>query len=150
MAGKSWAEQAIDSFFKARKSPTRSQCDQLALSISGASVARPVDVPGSLSYTIICTRRQSQEQHDEKSVLSFREAGSGLEDGVVELARTIHGSLVPRTTNHGTMRGSDPPLGIYAMSLLPGVACLDVLSYHTDMCPEEEAKHIRFITHLAR
>jgi len=74
MAEKYWTEQAIYEFFAARKSPTRSQCDQLALSISGASAVRPVEVPGSLSYTVVCSRTQSWEQeqeHEESIVVSF-------------------------------------------------------------------------------
>lgn len=151
MAEKSWTERAIDEFFAARKSPTRSQCDQLALSISGAAAVRPVNVPGSLSYTVVCTKTQSQEQrHEEAIVVSFRQSESGLDEGIVERARVIHGCLVPETTNHGTMSGSDPPLGIYTMPLLPGVACLEALSYQADMDPDEEAKHVCFVTHLAR
>lgn len=149
MAEKSWTEQAIDEFFAARRSPTRSQCDQLALSISGASAVRPVDVPGSLSYTVICTRTQEQ-QREEAIVVSLRHSESGLDKGIVELAQEIHGCLVPQTTNHGIMSGSDPPLGIYTMPLLPGVACLEALSYQAEMDPDEEAKHICFMTHLAR
>lgn len=48
------------------------------------------------------------------------------------------------------MKGSDPPLNIYTMPLLPGVACLETLSCQADMGHDEEAKHIRFIKHLAR
>lgn len=152
MAEKSWTEQAIDGFFAARKSPTRSQCDQRALSISGASAIRPVDVPGSLSYTVVCTRTKTDEQdHGEEIVVSFRQSESGLEKDIVELARMIHGNLVPQTTTHnGTMSGSDPPLSIYTMPFLPGIACLEVLGYQADLDPDEEAKHVCFVTHLAR
>lgn len=48
------------------------------------------------------------------------------------------------------MSGSDPPLSIYTMPLLPGVACLETLSYQADMGPDEEAKHMYFVMHLAR
>lgn len=151
MAEKSWTELAIDEFFTARKSPTRSQCDQLALSISDASAVNPVDVPGSLSYTVVCTRTQSQEQHDKGAiVVSFRQSTSRLDKEIVRLAQVIHGCLVPHSRNHGIMSGSDPPLGIYTMPLLPGVACLETLSYQADMGPDEEAKHVCFVTHLAR
>ncbi|KAE8309016.1 hypothetical protein BDV41DRAFT_549680 [Aspergillus transmontanensis] len=52
--------------------------------------------------------------------------------------------------NHGVMKGSDPPLSIYTMPLLPGVACLETPSCQADMGPDEEAKQICFIKHLAR
>lgn len=151
MAEKSWAGQVIDEFFTARKSPTRSQCDQLALSISEASDVHPVDVPGSLGYTVVCTRTQSQDQHPKDAIiLSFRQLTSGLDKEIVGLAQVIHGCLVPHARNHGIMSGSDPPLGIYTMPLLPGAACLEAFSYQADMGPDEEAKHICFVTHLAR
>ncbi len=151
MVEKPWTEQAIDKFFAARKSPTRSQCDQLALSISSASAVHPVSVPGSLSYTIICTMSQIKgQQNKEAIVVSFRQSESGVDKNIVELAVAIHGCLIPRTTNHGMMNGSDPPLGIYTMPLLPGIACLEVLSYQAHMESDEEVKHVCFMTHLAR
>lgn len=151
MTEKSWNEKVIDDFFVDRISPTRSQCDQCALAISGGVAARSVDVPGSLSYTVICTTAQTQEQQDEEAiVVSLRQLGSSLDEQIVDLARATHGCLVPETTNDGIMSGSDPPLGIYTMPLLPGVACLEALSYQADMDPDEEARHICFITHFAR
>lgn len=151
MNEKSWAEQVIDEFFTVRKSPTRSQCDRLALSISEASEVHPVDVPGSLSYTVICTMAHSLDQHHKESIiLSFRQSPSRLDKEKVRLAQGIHGCLVPHARNHGVMRGSDPPLSIYTMPLLSGVACLETLSYQADLGPDEEAKHICFVMHLAR
>ncbi|KPM40868.1 hypothetical protein AK830_g5720 [Neonectria ditissima] len=151
MAEDSWAEQAVDRFFATRARPTRSQCDQLALSVSGASIIRPVEVPGSLSYTVICTKTQGHKQRDdERVVVSFRQSESGLNSNSVELARAIHGCLVPKATNHGETRSSDPPLSIYTMPLLPGVACLEALGYEASMDDDEEAKHVCFITHLAK
>ena len=142
----SWTEHAIENFFNARKSPTRSQCNQLALYITGASAVRPVDVPGSLSYTVICTGRGDKGD----VVVSFRESDSQLDESKVALARAIHGDLVPHATSHGTVSGSDPPLIIYTMPLLPGEACLEVLSCEADMKPGEAEKHIHFVQHLAR
>ncbi|KAI0974133.1 hypothetical protein F4678DRAFT_399838 [Xylaria arbuscula] len=150
MATNSWTEQVIDEFFAARKSPTRSQCDQLALSISNASAVRQVDVPGSLSYTVICPKTHSHgKQHEEAIVVSFR-SESGLQKRIVESAKAIHGYLVPRPTYHGIVSGSDPLLGIYTMPLLPGIACLEALSYQVEMDSDEEAKHACFVKHLAR
>lgn len=151
MTEKSWAEQVIDEFFTARKSPTRGQCDRLALSISEASEVRPVDVPGSLSYTVVCTRTRSQDQYHKKSIiLSFQQSPSKLDEEIVRVAQLIHGCLVPHARNHGIMGGSDPPLSIYTMPLLRGVVWLETLSYQADMGPDEEAKHICFVIHLAR
>lgn len=151
MAEKPWTEQVIDGFFAARQSPTRSQCDQLALSICEASAVYPVGVPGSFSYTVICTRTKSEQQHLEESmIVSFRESTSNLDKETIELAHVIHGSLVPHARDHGLMRSSDPPLGVYTMPLLPGVACIETLHPEANMDPDEEHKHICFVTHIAR
>jgi hypothetical protein len=149
MAAKPWTEQAIDRFFAVRESPTRGQCDQLALSVSGASAVRPVNIPGSLSYTVVCTKQQGQ-QHGASLVVSFRQPESALDEGNIELALLLHGSLVPSAVNCGIVSGSDPPLIIHTMPLLPGIACLEALICEVDMDPDEEAKHVRFVTHLAR
>lgn len=102
MAEKSWNEKVIDDFFADRSSPIRSQCDQGALTISGGVATRPVDVPGSLSYTVICTTAHTQEQQDEDAiVVSFRQLESVLDKPIIDLAKATHGCLVPETTNHG-------------------------------------------------
>lgn len=150
MTEKSWTEEAIENFFKARKAPTRSQCNQLALSLSKTSHVHPVDVPGSLSYTVICSSEKLDESHENSIIVSFRESTSDLDKQMVELAQEIHGHLVPSITNHGMMEDSNPPLGVYTMPLLPGTACLNVLNCEADMTSEEEDKHIRFMQHLAR
>lgn len=101
---KSWAQRAIDEFFEGRKSPTQIQCDQTARSVSSASAVRPVDIPGSLSYTVVCTGRQEQQQD---LIVSFRELEAGLDGDMVKLAKEIHGCLVPEATHHGMMSGAD-------------------------------------------
>jgi hypothetical protein len=55
MEERSWAQQATDRFFETRESPTQSQCDDDARKISGGSAVQAVAVPGSLSYTVLCT-----------------------------------------------------------------------------------------------
>lgn len=145
-----WTSWAIDRFFADRRSPTRSECDELALSITGASTLRQVGTPGSLSYTVICKRSYGARDETYEAVVSFRQEESGLDKDTVALATTIHGQLVPQAALHGTMLGSDPVLEIYTMPLIPGVACLEALSCQTGMDAEEEAKHALFIKHLAR
>lgn len=148
MPSKSWTEQAVDEFFAERRSPSRHQCDELSLSISGARSLRMVDIPGSLSYTVICAEEDGDG--DEAKVISFRERDSGLDDSLVRLARLVHGDLVPDVSFHGIMEGSVPPLGIYVMPLLPGAACIEALRYAVELDSDEEARHLCFITHLAR
>ncbi|KAH6700695.1 hypothetical protein BKA61DRAFT_208000 [Leptodontidium sp. MPI-SDFR-AT-0119] len=147
MAGKSWAQRAIDGFFAGRRSPTQMECDQTARSIFGASAVRPVDIPGSLSYTVVCTGCQEQQQD---LIVSFRDSEARLDGGMVKLAKEIHGCLVPEATYHGMMSGADPPLAIYAMHCLPGISCLEALGCQVEMNSQDEARHVCYVKHLAR
>lgn len=69
---------------------------------------------------------------------------------MVDLARNIHGELVPRSTCHGNVEDGDPLLSIYSMTYLPGSALLEVKSTEVDMSRDEDAKHERLIRDLAR
>ncbi|QUC16053.1 uncharacterized protein UV8b_00294 [Ustilaginoidea virens] len=62
MTQSSWAQQATDRFFGGRKSPSQMQCAEIAQSVCGASTVRPVDSPGSMSYTVICSGRPEPQQ----------------------------------------------------------------------------------------
>lgn len=55
MEERSWAQQNVDRFFETRQFPTQLYCDDHARRITGASTVREVDIPGSLSYTVLCT-----------------------------------------------------------------------------------------------
>ncbi|KAI0123330.1 hypothetical protein BJ170DRAFT_709363 [Xylariales sp. AK1849] len=120
MTETSWAQQEINRFFSSRKSPSQMQCDKIAHSISGASTVRPVESPGDL-------------------VISFREAGAMLDEGMVKLAKQIHSDLVPESTAHGNVDGTNPPLIIYSMPYCK-----------VQTGPDEIAKHGVFIKDLAR
>ncbi|KAH8781053.1 hypothetical protein F5883DRAFT_625925 [Diaporthe sp. PMI_573] len=141
------AQEQTKLFFDCRKSPTQAQCDQLALSIPGASKVSPVDNPGSLSYTVVCKGCLGPLKD---LIVSFRETGGMLDECMVALARKIHGGLVPELTCHGNVEGADPPLFIYSMSYLRGCALIEVQSVEIEMSSDEEAKHERLIRHLAR
>ncbi|KNG91221.1 hypothetical protein ANOM_000396 [Aspergillus nomiae NRRL 13137] len=143
----SWNQQAIDKFFAARESPTRSECDHHARKISGAIAVQQVAAPGSLSYTVRC-RDFPDEERD--LVVSFREAESSLDHGVLKLARSIHGALVPESVFHGEMANSKPPLLVYTMPYLPGIPCLEALCSKTELSRQEESRHLCFAKHLAR
>lgn len=148
MADNSWAQLAINQFFEARKSPSQAEFDQTARSISNASVVHPVDIPGSLSYTVVGTGRSSE---GSDLVISFREERSTLDDAIIELARSIHGcQLVPEVTYHGQMTAADPPLHIYTMSYLRGIPPLAALGSKAELSPRDVARHICHIKSLAR
>ncbi|KAJ0163689.1 hypothetical protein CTA2_2578 [Colletotrichum tanaceti] len=146
MSPSSWAQQATDRFFNGRKSPSQIQCDKIAQSASGASTVSPVDSPGSMSYTVICSGRPEPQQD---LIISFREPWAMLGEETVLLAKEIHGDLVPESTYHGSVEGADPPLSIYSMPYLRGASCIEVLAVQVKMDSEEEAKHAVFVKHLA-
>ncbi|KAI1119981.1 hypothetical protein F5Y10DRAFT_273526 [Nemania abortiva] len=148
MAHGSWAEQQMNRFFNGRESPPQTQCDEIAQSISGTSTVSPVASPGSMSYTVVCSGRTGSQQQD--LIVSFRELGAALDEGIVNLARKVHGDLVPESTCHGKVEGADPPLFIYTMPYLQGSSCIEVLSFQVEMDSNEIAKHQNFIRHLAR
>ncbi|KAE8146851.1 hypothetical protein BDV25DRAFT_132590 [Aspergillus avenaceus] len=147
MDGSSWTEQAIDKFFATRECPTRSECDDHARRITGASEVQQVAVPGSLSYTVRCIGCPG-EQGDK--IVSFRQAESSLDHDVLQLARSIHGALVPEAVFHGKMPNSNPPLLVYTMPCLPGIPCLEAISCEAGLSLEEESRHVHFVKHLAR
>ncbi|KAF2092864.1 hypothetical protein NA57DRAFT_82011 [Rhizodiscina lignyota] len=146
MGTKSWAQQAVEEFFQHRNSPSQADCDQRAQSITGASLVRPVDAPGAFSYTVICTSCRGGRNF----IVSFREPEAHLDVAMVELAKNIHGNLVPETTDVGAVKDADPPLGIYVMQYLPGIPCLNGISGSVDMDVNEETRHCSFIKSLAR
>lgn len=147
MKERSWTQQVTDRFFETRESPAQSECDDLARKITGGSTVEEVRVPGSLSYTVIC-KDCPDEQKD--LIVSFRQSESNLDQAVIKLAQSIHGALVPEATFHGKVPGSNPPLLVYTMPCLQGIACLEALVTKSELNPEEEASHINFVKHLAR
>lgn len=147
MSQASWSQRQTKIFFDSRTSPTQTQCDQLALAISGGSAVSPVDSPGSLSYTVVCKDCPGPRKD---LIISFREPGGMLDDHMVELARKIHGDLVPELSCHGNVDGADPPLTIYSMTYMRGSALVEVQSVEVEMSTDEVSKHERLIRHLAQ
>lgn len=138
-----WVQNVVDSFFRKRRSPTREECNERALSLlgNGAKSLRPVGTPGSLSYTVI----------GNSSVISSRQEASRLDEDITKLARQIHGDLAPTGTYHGMISDAklQVPLSIYSMPLLPGSAILNVLGDSQEMDGDEEGNHTRFVRDLA-
>ncbi|KAI0454205.1 hypothetical protein F5B21DRAFT_244570 [Xylaria acuta] len=104
MTDGSWAQQQTSRFFSDHKSPSQMQCDESAQAISGASMVSPVDTPGSMSYTVVCSGLPGPQQN---LIVSFRELGAVLDEGVVKLAKEIHGDLVPESTCHGNVEEAE-------------------------------------------
>lgn len=125
MAGQSWAQHAIDRFFEGRESPTQSQCDDHAHTLSGASVVKAVQAPGSLSYTVICIRCRDREPD---MIVSFRDPGSMLDQGGGPIGEICTWRLGARSYLSRRHEGAQPPLHVYTMPYLPGISCLEALS----------------------
>lgn len=147
MGETSWAQRAVDNFFEPRECPTRIECDQIARSVSDALDVSDVELPGSMSYTVVCTGPQLAKQG---LVVSFREPEAHFDQDMVKLAQEIHASLVPEVSLHGMVDRAVPSLAIYTMPCLPGVACLNALPCQVEMDEITEARHTCFIRHLAR
>ena len=65
-----------------------------------------------------------------------------------KLTRAIHGALVPEPVFHGEMPNSRPPLLVYTMPCLPGIACLEAFGGNAELSLKEESRHIWFAKHL--
>ncbi|KAH7175791.1 hypothetical protein EDB81DRAFT_23763 [Dactylonectria macrodidyma] len=147
MPQSSWAEQVTSRFFDGRKSPSQMQCDEIVRSVSGAPVARHVESPSSMSYTVVCNGRRGPPQD---LIASFREPRSMLDEEMVKLAQKIHGAIVPESAYHGNVEGANPPLSIYSMTYLKGSSCIEASPFEVEMEPNEKDKQEVFIKHLAR
>ncbi|KAI0468719.1 hypothetical protein F4859DRAFT_490108 [Xylaria cf. heliscus] len=143
----SWPHQEVNRFFDGQKSLSQMQCDEIARSISAASTVSPVDSLGSMSYTVVCKGCPGLQKD---LIVSFREQGASLNEGIVKLAKDIHGDLVPESTCHGNMEGADPPLSIYSMPYLRGSSYIEALPFQVEMDSDEKARHKAFMKHLAR
>ncbi len=99
-----------------------------------------------MSYTVVC----SGCPRPQDLIVSFRQPDARLDEGMVKLAKEIHGDLVPESTYHGILKGADPPLHIYSMPYLRGSSCIEVLASQAEMDPDEEVKHEVFVKHLAQ
>lgn len=70
----SWAQEQTKCFFENRRSPSQAECDQIALSISGASKIRPAANPGSMGYAVVCSNCHRPQKD---IIVSFREPDHG-------------------------------------------------------------------------
>ncbi|KAI1302489.1 hypothetical protein F5Y03DRAFT_385482 [Xylaria venustula] len=88
--------------------PSRATCDSIAEKIA-ASKLTPSSTQSAFSYTLI----------GADCVIQFRAQISALSLDVVQLARSIHGNLVPRVVNHGKLIVDSNTI-MYQLERLPG------------------------------
>ncbi|KAI1104786.1 hypothetical protein F4804DRAFT_177983 [Jackrogersella minutella] len=83
-----------------------------------------------MTYTVVCSERPLSQRD---IILSFREPGGMLDEGMVKLAKEVHSDLAPKSTYHGNMERADPPLSIYAMPYLRGSSYIQVMTFEVEL-----------------
>ncbi|KAK8855419.1 aminoglycoside phosphotransferase protein [Apiospora arundinis] len=128
--------------------PTQKTLDDHAKAILGGTSVRPVELQGSLSYTVVVTTEK---------IVSFRVSEQGLGGELDRLAAEIHGDLAPEATNYGMIgngeeeaKDAGQSLHVVSMPYLPGKAYYEV---NWNMPLEDKGalkRQLNFNIHLAR
>ncbi|WEW59601.1 hypothetical protein PRK78_005075 [Emydomyces testavorans] len=130
-------ENSIRSFFETQVSPNQQQCDELASSLVQGSVF-PVPIQGSFSYTL-STRRD-----EDQKIVQFRVSHSALDLKTIQLAKEIHGNIVPSTNYHGEIGdGPTPPVKVYTIEKLPGITQIEMVVKNSTSLPLVRPKMIQ-------
>ncbi|KAK8091693.1 hypothetical protein PG997_002054 [Apiospora hydei] len=144
MGAQDWMKQAIDEFFDRSQEPSQQECDQKAYALLQAKAVRPVEMQGSLSYTVVATT---------ETIISFRVPEGKLSNEHESLAKYIHGDLVPQSVYHGKLgdeKDDKKNLLIYTMPYLQGKSYLEVATFGPGLSDTVLEKHVNYIRHLAR
>ncbi|KAK8034273.1 hypothetical protein PG993_009268 [Apiospora rasikravindrae] len=142
-----WMKEHIDGWFTRRPTPSQKTLDDHAKTVLKGSSVRPVELQGSLSYTVVVTT---------ETIVSFRVPEQGLGGVLDQLAATIHGDVVPEATSHGMIGNSqdeeneDQPLHVVSMPYIPGKAYYEVDSKVPVLDAAALERQLTFNTHLAR
>lgn len=107
-------DKAVATFF-GKTSTNREACERMALRIVGGKI-EPVAVQGNCSYTIFAGQNL-------EFVFQFRLQSLPLKMEVLELARNIHGAIVPPVLSYGNLSG----VHVYAMPRLQYSSYLDYI-----------------------
>lgn len=107
-------DKAIANFF-AKTSTSSNACNEKAISIVGGRV-EPVAVQGNCSYSIYAGWKLEY-------VFQFRLSSLPLNIETLQLARKIHGSVVPVISTYGQMNG----VHVYSMPRIQGSTYLDLI-----------------------
>ena len=105
-------DDEIGQFFS-QASATRAECDDLARTTFGGLV-EPVSVQGATSYTVVAGLNREK-------IVQFRNMDAQLDIRMLELARQVHGDVVPVGAALGRIGDeAQRQLAIYEMDRLPG------------------------------
>ncbi|KAK3387789.1 hypothetical protein B0H63DRAFT_559243 [Podospora didyma] len=128
--------------FFADKTSTREECDKRAAELGGEPVL-PVPVQGASSYTVMTGGGP------KPIIVQFRARRFRVvEELAIEVARMVHGSVVPEYVHSGHMGKYDSGgLAIYTMDTLPGVNY--ILNRHIPSLTSAAAKRMNTVSDLA-
>ncbi len=105
-------DDEIGQFFS-QASATRAECDDLARTTFGRLV-EPISVQGATNYTVVA-------ELNRKKIVQFRNMDAQLDIRMLELARQVHGDVVPVGAALGRIGDeAQRQLAIYEMDRLPG------------------------------
>ncbi|KAJ5897451.1 hypothetical protein N7504_007739 [Penicillium tannophilum] len=142
-----WVQLAQYPFFDHRKSPSATQCDDIAQSITGATKIIPVNSFNTMTYSVICNNCSSLPLD---RIVIFREAKAEPLDHIVKLAKEAFGPLAPEPTFYDKLESADPPLCIYITPCQSGISLLSALRCQVNLSRQQRAKQASFIRDLAR
>lgn len=131
-------DDEIGQFFS-QASATRAECDEEARTTFGGLI-EPVVVQGATSYTVVAGLNREK-------VVQFRNMDARLDMKMLDLARQVHGDIVPAGAALGQI-GDDMQrqLAIYEMDRLPG----DNFFLVRSSLAEEPRRQLATIHSLAR
>ncbi|KAK7920501.1 Protein kinase-like protein [Apiospora marii] len=134
-------QESIESFFDKRESTSRIECDEVARNIIGnGCIAQAAGIQGASSYTVECMT---------KSILSFRQRGSILDSRVINLAKDIHGRLIPDVSYCGNVGEGAEGLIVYRISYLPGAPVYELYPKINEAKLEDKHRISKFYKDLA-
>ena len=110
-----YSDSAISNFFTSYTNATQQECNERAATLIGAQVM-PAAIQGAFSYTVV--------GGSPARIVQFRIPDSDLDVDILQLARSIHGSVIASSTHHGYF-GHSKPLSVYIIEKLPGITYME-------------------------
>ncbi|KAK8200195.1 uncharacterized protein BKA78DRAFT_376418 [Phyllosticta capitalensis] len=140
----------LEAFFNAPDTPTRAQCDEHSLSLTGRNYCMATASQGCHSYTLICYDQATPhtpipDGEAQNQIVQFRLASSELKMDRLASASDVHGPIVPRTQYSGRFGN----LLVYTMEAIPGVTPREIFPESPTMDLRHEILHEQFMKDLA-
>jgi len=153
-------ENVIRSFFDKDASPSRKECDDLAISLLGENPIVLSKIQGQFSYTVfspqattdVCFEREgSNLLVTNAKIVQFRLNNSKIDIYVAQLAKAIHGDIASKTDYHGEIgQEAGAFFSVYLIQRLPGVTYIELGNFSKKMNSEVASKQLGLIEDIAR